>query len=78
MIVEMHDLTSPGCTELMVKRFRRTHQIDIVPTQERHPQDFPALLSFPENLRVGLLGEGRTQEQVWLRLSPLKRNAPVA
>lgn len=77
MIVETHDHAAPGTTDLLVRRFRKTHEIEILSARPRSIADFASLRNFPSELRPSLLSEGRPADQRWLRLTPRVAHASL-
>jgi hypothetical protein len=73
ILVETHDAFIPGCTDLLINRFRATHEIFRYVARPRalsdYPADFLPLLRrwFPR-FAVELMHERRAGEQQWLYL----------
>lgn len=70
VLVELHSKTSPGVCELLLNRFRATHEIHTVKQAARHASDYP-YRSFPVSLfpRVYLenaVSEFRQPWQDWM------------
>lgn len=71
ILVETHDVYAPGCTDILIKRFSATHDIERFTARPRVLSDFPPnFLSFiPKffpNLALDLMDERRAGTQEWL------------
>jgi hypothetical protein len=70
-LIETHEAAVPGCTELLVGRFRASHAIERFVARPRELRDFPSgFLPFLPKLfpsaAVELMNERRTGIQQWL------------
>lgn len=70
ILVELHDHLKPGATALIVNRFRGSHDITLIDTQERDPNRYPQIgFLTPEQQQVAV-SEFRNGPQQWAFLSP--------
>jgi hypothetical protein len=82
ILVETHDALAPGVTEILISRFRATHDIERIWARPRRLSDFPkdVLPQLPRLLpstAVELMNERRQGRQQWLFLTA-KDTAPRA
>lgn len=69
VIIELHEIASPGVTGDLRRRFEPTHEIEIVPAQDRDTAAFPEVVDLPDAGR--LVGEWeRTDGRDWLVATP--------
>lgn len=71
LLIETHEAAVPGCTELLVGRFRASHAIERLVARPRESRDFPpGFLPFLPKLfpsaAIELMNERRTGIQQWL------------
>lgn len=71
LLIETHEAAAPGCTDLLVGRFRASHAIERLVARPRELRDFPpGFLPFLPKLfpsaAVELMNERRTGIQQWL------------
>lgn len=65
LLVELHETIKPGVTNEMLDRFGQTHDISLVDSHERDPNDYPQLHRFSLlNQRVALV-EFRDEGMQW-------------
>jgi hypothetical protein len=80
LLVETHDFIVSGCTEELRERFRRTHVVIPVQSEERSLDDFPLPLLLPVKSKLWLMNEGRPTQHgpmTWLVMSPRPGNELV-
>jgi precorrin-6B methylase 2 len=70
LIVELHDLIDPSISSTIVERFRKSHQVEVIDSQERDPAMFTDVLQgvVPED-RQHALDEGRPAPMQWAVIS---------
>jgi precorrin-6B methylase 2 len=68
MIVETHDWLVPDTTEVLLSRFSKTHNIEIILEQKRSREDIPFLICDRWMLRQA--DEGRPHACKWLAMHP--------
>ncbi len=66
LIVELHDLFESPISEMIAERFAETHEMEVVDTAERDPDQFPVLWSLKADEREMAVAERR----------PYLQNAP--
>lgn len=70
ILVECHDFKVPGVTDLLVRRFATTHDVERVVEAGRPIVPHPALAGLHEVDRLLLACEFRPQAMTWLRMRP--------
>lgn len=75
IIVELHEMYSPGCTEVLKERFSPTHKVSEIRGEPRCIDDWPARLKllrllFPQKLLLHFMDEGRPYPMNWLHIEP--------
>jgi hypothetical protein len=75
ILVEMHEMYRPGCTQTIKKRFADTHRISEILGQERVINDWPKELNFirllfPKKEILHFMDEGRPYPMNWLLMKP--------
>ena len=76
ILVELHDCLKPGITQVIVDRFKMSHDILMVDSVERNPADYPVIdFLSPEQQRVAV-SEFRNGPQQWAFMTP-KHKEPV-
>lgn len=68
-IIETHDCLVPGVTNLLIERFRLTHQIEVQSDTERQWKKYDWPLAFTDRMKRGWTNEGRPKGMLWLRLT---------
>ena len=65
ILVELHDILKPGITPIILERFSESHDIQLIDTCQRRPEEYPSV-SFlsPEQQRVAV-SEFRNGPQQW-------------
>lgn len=71
LLIETHDAAVPGCTELLIDRFRSSHMVERFTARPRELRDFPPdfLRLLPKlfpSAAVELMNERRMGTQQWL------------
>jgi hypothetical protein len=74
ILVETHDALAPGATEILISRFRATHDIERIWSRPRRLPDFPRealprLARYLPGTAVELMNERRGGRQQWLFLT---------
>ena len=75
ILVEIHEMYQNECEKTLIKRFSKTHQIEIVKGKERSLEDLPPQLAFLNYLCsqkkiLSLMSEGRPYPMNWLWMKP--------
>ena len=75
ILVELHEMYAPGCTNELRKRFSSTHIIQEIEGKNRCINDWPKelkLLSYlyPNELLLDFMDEGRPYPMNWLYMKP--------
>ena len=70
LVCEVHDHEAPGTAGLLTRRFRPTHQLTIVTSQARNPNDYPLLADCEENDRWLAVSEARSRSGIWMVAIP--------
>jgi len=75
IVVELHEMYSPGCTKILKERFLPTHVVSELRGKHRYIEDWPAQLKFlrllfPEKLLLQFMDEGRPYPMNWLYMKP--------
>ena len=67
VIIELHEGAMPGITVKLTELFRLTHELQVIPTQDRHIEDYSELREHlsPDEIRIAL-SEFRSGPQNWL------------
>lgn len=68
-IIETHDCLVPGVTNLLIERFRLTHQIEVLSDTERQWKRYDWPQAFTDRMKRGWTNEGRPKGMLWLRLT---------
>lgn len=68
-IIETHDFLVPGVTNLLIERFRLTHQIEVQSDTERQWKKYDWPQAFTDRMKSGWTNEGRPKGMLWLRLT---------
>jgi SAM-dependent methyltransferase len=74
VLVELHDFIDPRTSSVVLRRFRETHSIDLIPARERIPTDYPAVRQLNAADRVAAVAELRpalARPMEWAVLRPL-------
>ena len=70
LIVELHDFIVPNCSSRIVDRFGATHQIERIPSERRHVDEFPELEFLGWKQREIAVSEFRFRPMEWAVLTP--------
>ena len=75
MLVELHEMYAPGCTNELRERFSSTHNIQEIEGKHRDINDWPKQLKFleylyPKELLLDFMDEGRPYPMNWLYMKP--------
>ena len=75
ILVELHDMYSEGCTELLEERFECTHKIekiDGLPRSKRHFSEAVGSMAciFSSQRAIGYMDEGRPNLMSWYYMCP--------
>lgn len=70
IIVECHDFIKPGITEKLVDRFSKSHTIEIINEQDRHPLQMPHIANWGQFDRVLATSEFRPAPMNWIAAWP--------
>jgi precorrin-6B methylase 2 len=78
LIIEVHDLIDPEISGLLTKAFAKTHRIDVVksiPDKVKAAAcDYPQMADLTEDVRLGLMGEGRHDDMEWFVCASMASN----
>lgn len=77
MMVELHEMYAPGCTDELKERFSSTHIIQEIEGQHRCIHDWPKKLKllrylYPKELLLDFMDEGRPYPMNWFYMKPKK------
>ncbi len=76
MLVELHEFARPGVTAEFLRRFGKTHEIEVIWQSPRTAEDFPYqnrwTRRLPARYRRHMVDELRPCEQSWLWMTPKK------
>ncbi|MBY0429644.1 MAG: hypothetical protein K2Q10_00480 [Rhodospirillales bacterium] len=75
ILVELHDIWRPGCTEAVTRRFAESHRIERSVSQGRNIARLPALQDLGSLLQLAAVCEFRPCPMDWLLLTPLSAAA---
>ena len=65
LLVELHEALKPGLTDKLLERFKETHSIDLIDSQERDPILYPTLHRFSRLNQKTALSELRDGAMQW-------------
>lgn len=65
VLVELHDIFDPGISQAILARFKETHNIEIISSSDRNPDDYPVLGCFNAYDRRLALSEFRPGKMQW-------------
>lgn len=68
LLVELHDMIVPNITPTILSRFAATHEITLVNTAERDPNDFPMLKNLDRLTQRTAVAEFRDEPMQWVYL----------
>lgn len=71
IVVEVHDLFDPEISAVLRSRFRATHDISVVRTRDRRPEDYPSLAGFEADEARLAVSEFRPAPMEWFVMTPL-------
>jgi hypothetical protein len=75
ILVELHETSQPGLTKTIWERFRATHNILAIDTQERSTADYPTIAFLRSDQQRLALAEFRPFPQQWLFMTPVEHGA---
>ena len=75
ILVEIHEMYQDKCEKTLIKRFSKTHQIEVIKGEERSLEDMPQHLTFlkyifSQKKILSLMSEGRPYPMNWLWMKP--------
>jgi hypothetical protein len=75
ILVELHEMYAYDCTNILLKRFEKTHQISEIKGRLRTLKDWPTELKllkhlYPKKLILHYMDEGRPYPMNWLYMEP--------
>jgi hypothetical protein len=74
MLVEAHEIQSPGVIKSLIARFCSSHLIDQFDSRRRVLADFPGrgplTRLIPDHIKLRMMGEGRPGTMSWLWMRP--------
>jgi Ribosomal protein L11 methyltransferase (PrmA) len=65
ILIELHEVLSPGVTETLIKRFEPTHNIELINSVERNPKLYPILNSLSPKQQRLAVNENRFPSMQW-------------
>jgi 23S rRNA U2552 (ribose-2'-O)-methylase RlmE/FtsJ len=65
LLIELHEMFSPGVTETLVKRFQPTHDIELIDSAERDPKLYPVLNTLSPKQQRLAVNEDRYAAMQW-------------
>lgn len=65
ILVELHDIFDPDTSQTIFARFKETHNIEIISSSDRNPDDYPVLDCFNADDRRLALSEFRPGKMQW-------------
>lgn len=77
MLVELHDFSVPGITAELLRRFKKTHHLELIDIQERDPAAYESLIGLSPAMKVLALFERETDTtppQQWAYFVPVRTN----
>lgn len=78
LLVELHDVISPGITQTIASRFARTHRMEFVHSVDRDPDAYPGLNGLSREDRAFLISEHRKGPMEWVFCTATNRNSRTA
>jgi len=73
IIVETHDHMGPSTLQDLKDRFSKSHNIEIVGSGGRNPNQSDILKEFPDDIKWAIMSEGRLSSMEWLVMIPKNR-----
>ena len=70
ILVELHDFIKPGVTPEIMSRFKDSHDILVIDSEERNPADYPSLSFLPVEQQKIAISEFRHGKQQWAFMTP--------
>lgn len=75
ILVEMHQMYRPGCTQTLKERFSSTHVIEEIKGHHRSINDWPKKIKllrylYPTELLLDFMDEGRPYPMNWFYMKP--------
>lgn len=71
ILVEVHDHLVVGVGDALMRRFRKTHSIEVIDCVSRSDADFPRNVELPESLRGPAMDEWRDERARWFYMRPV-------
>ena len=65
ILIELHEMFSRGVTELLIKRFEPTHDIELINSKERDPKLYPVLNTLSPKQQRLAVNEDRFSAMQW-------------
>ncbi len=65
ILIELHEMFSPGVTEMLMKRFEPTHNIELINSSERDPKLYPVLNTLSPKQQRLAVNEDRFSAMQW-------------
>jgi SAM-dependent methyltransferase len=65
LLIELHEVFSPGVTDILVKRFETTHDIQLIDSVERDPKLYPVLNTLSPKQQRLAVDESRVSLMQW-------------
>jgi SAM-dependent methyltransferase len=65
LLIELHEVFSPGVTNILVKRFEATHDIQLIDSVERDPKLYPVLNTLSPKQQRLAVDESRPSLMQW-------------
>jgi hypothetical protein len=75
ILVELHDFIRPGISAELLSRFRTTHEVRLLDTTDRNPEDYTVLQDVAPADRYWAVREGRPAKMQWAFLKHLQHDS---
>jgi hypothetical protein len=74
VLVEVHDFVDPAISKTLIERFAPTHEIEVIDSVEKSPEEYPALrVLASREAQIRALGEHRPGPMQWLVMTARTR-----
>lgn len=70
LLVELHPWAEPVASQAFLQEFAPTHDIHVLTSRDRCPEDFPPLAFLPKEKQQTAVNEWRPKDQQWVIMSP--------
>lgn len=66
LLIESHDFCQPDCINILLSKFKSSHDIEVIRSRIRDASDFPYSSWMPAPLKTRLMDEMRPENMKWL------------